>query len=81
MGNPCDQMTRCTEFITIFSSALGRTVLEYLDLCLMEFVQIKRRVRRKSSSFWWCKRYSVIWSDSREHLENVFHQNSCTLSR
>ena len=54
--------------------------LEYLDLYLMKFVQIKRRVRRKLSAFWWCKRYSAIWSDSREHSENVFHQNSCTLS-
>ena len=33
----------------------------------MEFVQIKRRVCRKSSFFWWCKCYSVIWSS-----KNVF---------
>ena len=32
----------------------------------------KRRVRGKSSSFWWCKRYSAIWSNSREHSKNVF---------
>ena len=37
----------------------------------MEFVSIKCRVRRKSNSFWWCKRNSSIWSDSREHSENV----------
>ena len=41
----------------------------------MEFVQIKRRVRGKSSSFWWCKRYSAIWSNSREHTKNVFAVN------
>ena len=39
------------------------------------------RVRGKPCSFWWCKCYSAIWSDSGEHSENVFHQNSCTLSR
>ena len=55
--------------------------LEYLDLHMMKFVQIKRRVRGKSSSFWWCKRYSAIWSNSREHSENVFYKNSCALSR
>ena len=38
----------------------------------MGFVQIKLRVRGKSSSFWWCKRYSTILSDSREHSKNVF---------
>ena len=70
VGNPRDQMTKCTEFVTIFSSASGWIVLEYLDLYLMEFVQIKRRVRGKSSSFWWCKRYSAIWYDSQEHSEN-----------
>ena len=32
VGNPRDQMTRCTEFVTIFSSASG--FLEYLDLYL-----------------------------------------------
>ena len=41
----------------------------------MEFVQIKRRVRGKSSNFWWCKRYSAIWSNLREHSENVFAVN------
>ena len=81
VGNPCDQMTRCIEFVTVFGSASGRICLEYLDLYLMEFVQIKRKVRGKSSSFWWCKRYSAIWSDSREHSENGFRQNSSTLSR
>ena len=35
----------------------------------------KRRVRGKSSSFWWCKRYSAIWSNSREHSRNVFAIN------
>ena len=55
--------------------------LEYLDLYLMEFFQIKRRLRRRSSSFWWCQCYSAIWSDSLEHFETVFRQNSCTLSR
>ena len=55
--------------------------LEYLNLYPMEFVQIKRRVRGKSSSFWWGKRYSAVWSDSREHSENYFRQNPCTLSR
>ena len=39
------------------------------------------RVHGKSCSFWWCKCYSAIWSDSGEHSENVFHQNSCTLFR
>ena len=24
VGNPCDQMTKCTEFVTIFSSAPSR---------------------------------------------------------
>ena len=41
----------------------------------MEFVQIKCRVRGKSRSFWWCKHYSVIWSNSREHSKNVFAVN------
>ena len=41
----------------------------------MEFVQIKRRVRGKSRSFWWCKHYSAIWSNSREHSKNVFAVN------
>ena len=77
VGNPRDQMTKCMKFVTIFSLASGRIFLEYLDLYLMEFVQIKHRVHRKASSFWWCKRYSAIWTDSREHSD----QNSCTLSR
>ena len=62
---------------------LGRRLLLFLALhkvgsfrnlysYQMEFVQIKRRVHRKSSSFWWCKRYSAIWSNSWEHSENVF---------
>ena len=38
----------------------------------MEFVQIKRRVRGKPSSFWWCKHYSAIWSNSRAYSKNVF---------
>ena len=40
---------------------------DFLDICLylMEFVQMKSKVRDKSSSFWWCKRYSEIWFDSR----------------
>ena len=41
----------------------------------MEFVQIKRIVRGKSRSFWWCKHYSAIWSNSREHSKNVFAVN------
>ena len=41
----------------------------------MEFVQIKRRVRGKWRSFWWCKHYSAIWSNSREHSKNVFTVN------
>ena len=49
--------------------------LEYLYSYRMEFVQIKRRVRGKSSSFWWCKRYSAIWSYSWEHSKNVFTVN------
>ena len=68
MGNPHDQMTKCTEFVTIFSSTSGRIFLEFPDLYLIEFVQIKRRVRGKSNSFWWCKRCFAIWSDSQEHL-------------
>ena len=36
--------------------------LEYLYLYQMESVQIKYKVRGKSSSFWWCKRYSQIGS-------------------
>ena len=35
----------------------------------------KAIVRGKSSSFRWCKRYSAIWSNSREHLKNVFAVN------
>ena len=66
-GNPRDQMTKCTEFVTIFSSASGRIFSEYLDLYLMEFVQIKHRVCGKTSFYWSCKHYSTIWSDSREH--------------
>ena len=69
VGNPSDQ---CTEFVTIFNSSSGRIFSEYLDLYLMECVQIKCRVGRKSSSFWWCKCYSAIWPDSREHSENIF---------
>ena len=72
MGYPHDQKTRCTEVVTIFSSASGRILLEYLNLYLMEFVQIKRSVHGKSNSFWWCERYPAIRSDSREHSENVF---------
>ena len=41
----------------------------------MEFVQIKRRVCGKSSSFWWCKHYCAIWSNSWEHSKNVFAVN------
>ena len=80
VGNPRDQVTRCKEFVTVFSSAQGRIFLEYLDLYLMEFVLIKCLVCGKSSSFWWYKRYSAIWSGSREYLEIVVRQNSCTLS-
>ena len=51
----------------------------------MEFVQIKRRVRGKSRSFWWCMHYSAIWSNSREHSKNVFavnlgHRNNVDLN-
>ena len=49
--------------------------LEYLFSYRMEFVQIKRRVHGKSRSFWWCKHYSAIWSNSREHSKNVFAVN------
>ena len=49
----------------------------YLHMYLMEFIQINSKVRGKSNSFWWCKRYSEIGSDS----ENVFRQDSWTLSR
>ena len=45
------------------------------------FFQIKHRVRGKSSALSWCQCYYAIWSDSREHSENVFRQNPCTLSR
>ena len=38
----------------------------------MEFVQIKHRVRENEVFFWWCKCYSAIWSNSREHSKNVF---------
>ena len=38
----------------------------------MEFVQLKRRVRGMSNSVWWCKPYSAIWSNSREHSKNAF---------
>ena len=38
----------------------------------MEFVQIKHRVRENEVFFWWCKRYSAIWCNSREHSKNVF---------
>ena len=38
----------------------------------IEFVQTKHRVREKSSSFWWCKRYSAIWSNSQEHSKTVY---------
>ena len=41
----------------------------------LELVQIKRRVRGKSSPFWRCKRNSAIWSNSREHLKHVFAVN------
>ena len=41
------------------------------------FFQIKATVSRKSSSLWWCQHCSVICSDSQEHSENVFRQNSC----
>ena len=37
----------------------------------MEIVQIKSRVRGKSRSFWWCKHFSAIWSNSREHSKNI----------
>ena len=49
--------------------------LEYLYSYQMEFVQIKLRIRGKSSSLWCCKRYSVKWSNSREHLVNVLAVN------
>ena len=65
-------MIRYMEFVTILSSACGWIFLEYLYLYLMEFVQIKCRVRRKSSSSLRCKCYSVIWSYSWKHSENVF---------
>ena len=29
-------------------------------------------VRGKASSFWFCNRYSAIWSTSREYLKTVF---------
>ena len=37
----------------------------------MEFVQIKRRARGESSSFWRYKRYSAIWS-SFENIRRIF---------
>ena len=76
VGNPCDQMTKRTEFVTIFSSASGRIFFEYLNLYLMDFVQIKL-TRGKSCSFRWYKRYSAVWSDSRELSENLFSSNLC----
>ena len=74
VGNPCDQMTRCTEFVAIFSSASGRIFQNITSYTWWNFSN-KSRVCGKSSSFCWCKRYSAIWSDSREHLENGFRQN------
>ena len=57
--------------------------LEYLDLYLMEFVQIKRRVRGKSSFF--SGGVSVILQSGlileKIRRENGFRQNSCTLSQ
>ena len=57
-----------------FSVYLNRCVfvmfLEYLHLHPMKFVQIKCKVRGRSSSFSRYKRYSEVWSDSREHSEN-----------
>ena len=68
-----------TKWISSLSSLLFLHVaphqVEYLNLYLIEFVQINRRVREKLSSFWWCKRYSAIWSNSREHSKNVFAVN------
>ena len=64
-----------TRSLLLFLAPHQVEFLEYHDLYLMEFVQMKRRVRGKLSSFWWCKRYSAILSDSREHSENVFAVN------
>ena len=69
MGNPRDQMTRYTKFVTILAPQNVRVFRIYSYQ--MEFVQAERRVCGKSSSFWWCKSYSAIWSNSREHSKIV----------
>ena len=41
----------------------------------MEFVEISAEYTENPSSFWWCKSYYVIWSNSREQSKNVFAVN------
>ena len=66
-GITSDQMTKCMEFVTIFSSAqvgffrISRLIPD--GIC-----SNKAQTTWKSSSFWWCKCCSAIWSDSQEHL-------------
>ena len=75
--NSHDQMTG---FVTIFSSASGK-MFSNISIYTYGIFSNKAGVHGKSSSFQWCERYSAIWSVSLEHSDNVFCQNSCTLSR
>ena len=66
-------MTKCMDFVNIFSSASGTIFLEYLDLYLMEWAEYVENHALSGG-------VSAILQ-SGLILENVFHQNICTLSR
>ena len=56
-------MTRCTEFVTIFSSTAGR-----IFVYVMEFVHLKRRVRENQAP---SGRVSAILQSGLTHYENT----------
>ena len=72
----CGESTRSNDKVHgvcfYFKLRTRQDILEYLFLFQREYVQIKCKVRGKPCSFWWCKRFSEISSDSRVHSVTLF---------
>ena len=64
-------LERSVKSISLFSYYLYQT----------EFVQIRHRVRRKSSSFWYCECFSSIWPNSREFIRGMFLLSICATEK
>ena len=63
-------MTRYTEFVAPHKVGFFfRISLLLLNRICSNIAQ--STCTREIKLFWWCKRYSAIWSNSREHSKNV----------